>query len=91
MIILCDECGNRFDAETMPEKCPICGKEPAFGFSVITIRDRNGRILTYREYIEKVRAYYLAHPPEGITKKEINAMSESQLEDMDDIISELMR
>ena len=87
MIFQCNECWHRFDADSDPETCPFCGA--ADGFAQIRITDKTGRELTYKEHIEETRRYYLAHPPIGVKRKDILAMTPNQLEDMDDIMSEL--
>ncbi len=58
-------------------------------FAQITIIDKSGRQQTYKEYIEELRKYYLAHPPRGINRKRILEMSEEKLEDMADIMDEI--
>lgn len=87
MIFQCDECWKKFDAESRPASCPFCGAEE--DFAQIKIIDKVGKELTYKEHIDELRKYYLAHLPKGITRKEIIAMSFNELEDMADIWSEL--
>lgn len=87
MIFQCNECWKRFDADTEPVAFPYCGS--ASHFAQIKITDKSGRELTYKEHIEKLRKYYLAHPPRGISLKEIQDMPANVLEDMADIWSEL--
>ena len=87
MIFQCNECWKRFDADTEPAVCPYCGS--AGHFAQITIIDKSGRQQTYKEYIEELRKYYLAHPPRGINRKRILEMSEEKLEDMADIMDEI--
>ena len=86
MIFQCNECWKRFDADTEPAACPYCGS--AGHFAQITITDKHGRKLTYKEHIEELRKYYVAHPPRGISLKEIQDMPANVLEDMADIWSE---
>ena len=86
MIILCNECWKKFDADGRPMVCPYCGATD--GFAQIKITDKSGRELTYKEHIEKLRKYYLAHPPRGISLKEIQDMPANVLDDMADIWSE---
>ena len=69
MIFQCNECWKKFDADNMPEACPYCGS--AGNFAHITITDKYGRKPTYKEHIEELRKYYLAHPPRGINRKRI--------------------
>ena len=86
MILQCNEYWKRLDAESKPALCPFCGGEG--GFAQIKITDKSGKELTYKEHIERLRKYYLAHLPKGISRKEIMAMSLNELEDMADIWSE---
>ena len=87
MIFQCNECWKQFDADTEPEVCPYCGS--AGNFAQITITNKYGRKLTYKEHIEELRKYYLAHPPRGINRKRILEMSEEGLEDMADVMDEI--
>lgn len=87
MILQCNECWKRFDADTEPVACPYCGA--AGHFAQITMTDKHGRKLTYKEHIEELRKYYLAHPPRGINRKRILEMSEEELEDMADVMDEI--
>ena len=87
MILQCNECWKKFDAESEPDSCPFCGAEGSF--AQIKITDKSGKELTYKEHIEGLRKYYLTYPPKGISRKEIMDMSVKELEDMADIWSEL--
>ena len=87
MILQCNECWKRFDAVTEPVACPYCGA--AGHFAQITMTDKHGRKLTYKEHIEELRKYYLAHPPRGMHKNRIQEMSAAELEDMADVVDEL--
>ena len=86
MILQCNECWKRFDAESRTTLCPFCGAEGSFAQIIIT--DKSGKEMTYKEHIEKLRKYYLVHLLKGISRKEIMAMSLNELEDMADIWSE---
>ena len=79
-------CETSFDSDTAPLTCPFCGSDE--GFAKIRITDDNGRELTYAEHIKDLREYYLSHLPHGLSRTDINSMTDRELEDMNDILSE---
>ena len=86
MIYQCLYCDYSFDSDTSPVNCPHCGQ--AEGFAEIRMRTADGRELTYKEHITAMREYYLNHVPYGMTKEDIAAMDDLDLESMADILSE---
>ena len=86
MYYQCLSCENSFDATIAPLSCPICGA--ASGFAEISVTTADGLELTYAEHMKDMREYYLSHLPDGMIPEDINNMSDRELEDMDDIMSE---
>ena len=54
----------------------------------IRVTDSNGRELTYAEHIRALREYYLSQLPHGMSRPDITSMTDRELEDMADIMSE---
>ena len=79
-------CKTSFDADTTPLTCPFCGSDR--GFAKIRITDDTGRELTYADHIKDMSTYYLTHLPYGMTKADIASMTDRELEDMANIMSE---
>ncbi|MBQ8945344.1 MAG: hypothetical protein IJ058_14415 [Lachnospiraceae bacterium] len=86
MYYQCLKCERSFDAESAPDACPFCKTEGRI--AIISDVDEDGNELTYAEHIKSLREYYLAHLPHGMSRSDITAMTDQELEEMDDILSE---
>ena len=82
----CNNCERKFEADIVPAQCPFCGA-PKQCFSYILVKDGD-RIVTLQEERIRMLKILKSHLPAGMTADEVDRMSDRDIENLYDIITE---